>query len=43
MQICETQTYQMRVITFYGDSAAAVSPGGPTMVETKRDSNVFVK
>ena len=34
-QICEPVTYKMRVITFYSDSATAVSPAGPSMVGSK--------
>ena len=38
-QICEPQTYEMRVITFYSDSATAVSPTGRTLVGAKGPEN----
>ena len=34
-QICEPKTYEMRMMTFYSDSATAVSLAGPTMVAAK--------
>ena len=39
MQICEPQTYEMQVITFYSDSATAVSPTGRTLVGAKGPEN----
>ena len=42
LQICEPQTYQMRVITFYSDSATAVSPTGHTLVGAKGPENVWL-
>ena len=39
MQICEPQTYEMQVITFYSDSATAVSPAGLNMIVAKGPEN----
>ena len=41
-QICEPQTYEMRVIAFYSDSAIAVSPAGPTMVGAMDSENIWL-
>ena len=41
-QICESQTYEMWVITFYRDSATAVSPAGHTMVKVKGPENFWL-
>ena len=40
-QICEPQTYEMRVITFYSDSAT-VAPTGRTLVGAKGPENVWL-
>ena len=42
LQICEPQTYEMRVITFYSDSATAVSPTGRTLIGAKGPENVWL-
>ena len=42
IQICEPQTYEMRVITFYVDSTTAVSPAGLTMVGAKGLENFWL-
>ena len=42
LQICEPQTYEMRVVTFYSDSATAVSPTGRTLIGAKGPENVWL-
>ena len=42
LQICEPQTYEMRVVTFYSDSATAVSPTGCTLIGAKGPENVWL-
>ena len=42
MQICEPQTYEMWVITFYSDSATVVSSTGRTLVGDKEPENVWL-
>ena len=42
LQICEPQTYEIWVITFYSDSATAVSSTGHTMFGVKSPENVWL-
>ena len=41
-QICEPQTYEMRVVTFYSDTATAVPPTGRNLIEAKGPENVWL-
>ena len=42
VQMCDPQTYEMRVMTFYSHSATAVSPTGPTMVGANGPENFWI-
>ena len=41
-RICESQTYEMWVITFYSNSATAVSPAGHAMFGAKGPENFWL-